>query len=163
MIMKKCKKMMSLLCGLMLICCVSVNANAANFEKANDVVDGSALVSSEYSTVTLENVARGNILNKGTASIGNNGNGEVNVYGAVFGSVVCDKLVLKMTLQRYSNGYWQDVKSFSDTKYDSSLLTKSYNVSVTKGYYYRVKAACVAYKGGTSESKSPVTDGIWID
>lgn len=163
MIMKKYKKMASVLCSLILICCVSLNVNAADFNQTKDIIDGSALVSSAHSTVTLENVDRGNILNKGTASIGNNGNGEVNVYGAVFGSVVCDKLILKMTLQRYSNGYWQDVKFFSDTKYDSSLLTKSYNVSVTKGYYYRVKAACVAYKGSTSESKSPVTDGIWID
>lgn len=79
------------------------------------------------------------------------------------GSVVCDKLLLKMRLQRYANGYWEDVKTFTDTKYNDSLLAKSYNVSVTKGYYYRVKAACIAYKGSTTESKTPMTNGIWID
>lgn len=58
--------------------------------------------------------------------------------------LVCDKMILELTLQRYSNGSWINVKSFSNTAYNTSLLTKSYNVSVTKGYYYRVKAACVA-------------------
>lgn len=113
--------------------------------------------------MTLENIGRGNILNNGTASVSNNGNGEVNVSGSVLAGVVCDKLVLKMRLQRYSGGYWEDVKTFTDTRYNHSLLTKSYNISVTKGYYYRVKAACLAYKGSTMESKTPMTDGIWID
>lgn len=161
--MKTCKKIISLLFSIVLFLSVGVNVKAADFENLGKVVDGSQLLSTKESTVTLESLAKGNILNSGTASLANNGNGEVNVYGAVLGSVVCDKLLLKMTLQRYSGGYWEDVKYFSDTKYNHSMLTKSYNVSVTKGYYYRVKAACLAYKGNTFESKAPMTNGIWID
>lgn len=161
--MKKYKKIISLFFSMLLFFSLGVNVKAADFEDLGKVVDGSQLLDTKESTVTLESLVKGNILNNGTASLANNGNGEVNVYGAVLGSVVCDKLLLKMTLQRYSGGYWEDVKYFSDTKYDHSMLTKSYNVSVAKGYYYRVKAVCLAYKGSTVESKSPMTNGIWID
>lgn len=128
-----------------------------------DMIDGSILSEESESEVTLINPMRGNILNQGTAKITNKGNGVVNVYGAVFGSVVCDKLILDMTLQKLQNGIWVDVQYFSDTAYNQGYLTNSYNVSVTKGYYYRVKAACVAQKGSTSESKLPITNGLWID
>nr|WP_297873093.1 DUF6147 family protein [uncultured Blautia sp.] len=161
--MRKCKRIVSLFLSMFLFFSVGVNVKAANFEDLGKVVDGSRLLNTKESTVTLENLARGNILNNGTASVANNGNGEVNVSGSVLAGVVCDKLLLKMTLQRYSGGYWEDVKYFTDTRYNHSLLTKSYNVSVAKGYYYRVKAACLAYKGSTVESKSPMTNGIWID
>lgn len=161
--MKRSKKIMSLFLGLLMLFNVGINVKADSFEDSGKVVDGSRLLHTNEATVTLENVSRGNILNNGTASIANNGNGEVNVYGAVLGSVVCDKLVLRMTLQRYSNGSWKNVQSFSDTRYNHSMLTKSYDVPVTKGYYYRVKAVGVAYKGDITESKMPITNGIWID
>lgn len=161
--MRKQKKIISFFLIIFLFFSVGANVKAADFEDLGKVVDGSKLLNAKESTVTLENIAKGNILNNGTASLSNNGNGEVVVYGAVLAGVVCDKLLLKMTLQRYSGGYWEDVKYFSDTRYDHSMLTKSYVVRVTKGYYYRVKAACLAYKGSTTESKSPMTDGIWID
>ena len=161
--MKKKKKIISFFLIVLLAFNIGTSVEAADFNDLGKIVDGSELVNENKSVVTLESIAKGNILNNGTASIANNGNGEVNVYGAVMGSVVCDKLLLKMRLQRYANGYWEDVKTFTDTKYNDSLLAKSYNVSVTKGYYYRVKAACIAYKGSTTESKTPMTNGIWID
>ena len=161
--MRSGKKIVGLVCSLMLFFSIGINVKAAGFDELGKVIDGSELTMDRESTVVLENVAKGNILNKGIASVANNGNGEINVSGSVLAGVVCDKLVLKMRLQRYSGGYWEDVRTFTDTRYNHSLLTKSYNISVTKGYYYRVKAACLAYKGSTMESKTPMTDGIWID
>lgn len=161
--MRSRKRVASLICSIILFFSMGISVKAADFEDLGKVVDGSKLTIDKESTVSLENIARGNILNKGIASIANNGNGEVNVSGSVLAGVVCDKLLLKMTLQRYSGGYWEDIKYFSDTRYNHSMLTKSYNVSVAKGYYYRVKAGCAAYKGSTTETKMPITDGIWID
>lgn len=132
-------------------------------EVAGKIVDGSELTQNNTATAISDNSARGKYLNEGVARVTDNGGGSVNVYGAVIGSVVCDKMILELTLQRYSNGFWINVKSFSNTAYNTSLLAKSYNVSVTKGYYYRVKAACIAQKNGASESKMPVTDGILVD
>lgn len=157
------KKIICLFFSFLLFFNIGVNVHAEGLNDLGKVVDGSILLNTNESTVTLENVAKGNILNNGTVSVGNKGNGVVNVSGSVLAGVVCDKLLLKMTLQRYSDGAWRYVQDFTDTRYNHSLLTKSYNVSVAKGYYYRVKAACLAYKGSITESKSPMTDGIWID
>lgn len=157
------KKIICLFFSFLLFFNIGVNVHAEGLNDLGKVVDGSILLNTNESTVTLENVAKGNILNNGTVSVGNKGNGVVNVSGSVLAGVVCDKLLLKMTLQRYSDGAWRYVQDFTDTRYNHSLLTKSYNVSVAKGYYYRVKAACLAYKGSVVESKSPMTDGIWID
>lgn len=128
-----------------------------------EVVDGSLLTNENSSESILYNPARGNILNSGAARISNNGNGSVNAYGAVIPAVKCDKLRLEMTIQRLVGGSWANVKSYSDVAYNSSLLSRSYNYSVAGGYYYRVKAACIATKGGTTETQMPVTNGIWVD
>lgn len=132
-------------------------------DSLGETVDGSLLTDEKSSEVDWQNPLRGNILDKGNARITDKGGGVVNIYGAVFGSVVCDKLILDMTLQRYENGSWVNVKFFEDIAYNQASLSKSYNVSVKKGYYYRAKVACVAMKGSTSESKDPTTDGIMID
>lgn len=157
--MKRVKKIVALLTMVLVITNISMKADVVQAKS----IDDSKLLETPSSTVSLEGITRGKLLNRGTASVTNNGGGSVNVYGAVIGSVVCDKMILELTLQRYSNGSWINVKSFSNTAYNTSLLTKSYNVSVTKGYYYRVKAACVAQKNGASESQMPVTDGILIN
>lgn len=161
---KVLKKVVIFVLAVSLLMGTSSIAYAASSEyNIGDTIDGSILTRDSESEITVINPMRGNILNQGTAKITNKGDGVVNVYGAVFGSVVCDKLMLDMTLQRLQNGIWVDVQYFSDRAYNQALLTNSYNVSVTKGYYYRVKAACVAQKGSTSESKMPITNGLWID
>ena len=127
-----------------------------------DTVDGSLLTEENFSEKVLYNRTRGNILNSGMARISNNGNGSVNAYGAVLPAVQCDTLKLVINIQRLEGGSWVNIKSYTNTASNASLLTKSYNYSVTKGYYYRVKAACIATKGGTTETQIPITNGIWI-
>lgn len=160
--MKNRKKIIKNIIAIVLVFVVNtvVFANEGNF---NMKVDGSLLTNDNCSEISLSVDARGNILNQGTAKVTDNGNGSVNVYGAVLGSVVCDKMILKLTLQRYSDGNWYNIRTFSDTAYNTALLTKSYNVQVTRGYYYRVKAACVAQDGSVTESKTPITDGILVE
>lgn len=147
---------------LMLTLCLTVYAKEAPSEMGESV-DGSTLLKKEYSEVVSNNVLRGNILNRGIARVTDNGNGVVNAYGSVIAAVICDKLQLTLVLQRYNGNSWVDVatKSYSDT--NLGVLSRSFNTTVSKGYYYRVKAACVATDGGTVESQMPITDGIWID
>lgn len=148
---------------IVLVFAVNITVFANGNDLKEDVNDNFELISEKCSEVSLYNSARGNILNQGTAKVTDNGNGSVNVYGAVYGRVTCDKLTLKLTLQRYSNGSWYNIRTFSDTAYNTALLTKSYNVQVTRGYYYRVKAACVAQDGSVTESKTPITNGILVE
>ena len=142
--------------------CMPVYA-AEEIPKLGEIVDGSVLKDDVSSECSLYNPMKGNILNRGVARISNNGDGSVNVYGAVLPAVKCDTLTLKMTIQRLENGSWANVKTYSDVVSNTTYLSKSYNYNVKGGYYYRLKAACVAVKGSTSESLMPITDGLWID
>ncbi len=161
---KYVRKLMAfcLILNLFAICVIPVYATEAplNCEKT---IDGSRLTDEQVAESILYNRSRGNLLNRAVARISDNEDGTVNVYGAVMAGVVCEKLRLEMTLQRLEGNSWKNVTSYSDISYNQSLLTKSYNRSVKGGYYYRLKAACIATKGGTSESQMPVTNGIWID
>lgn len=158
------KKIIGMLLATIMICTMSLTVLAESLpENLGDTVGGSLLTDKDFAEKVIENRARGNILDRGFARLSDNGNGSVNSYGAVMAAVVCDRLELRMTLQRLQGGTWTTVKTFSDTAYNSSLLTKSYNTNVAGGYYYRLKIACVAFDGGTSESQMPITDGIWID
>lgn len=161
---KKVKGILGLLLAVCMFMGMSMTTYASeNNPEVGDIVDGSLLTNETSSEITIYNRARGNILDRGVARISEIGSGQINVYGAVLPSVKCDKLRLEMTIQRLVGGSWANIKSYSDVAYNSSLLSKSYNYSVTKGYYYRVKVACIATKGGTTETQMPVTDGIWID
>lgn len=161
---KAIKRIISVLIMLSMIVVLNVTTFAMDYpENLGDIVDGSVLTNEQTSEKILKSRTRGNILDGGVARLSDNGNGTVNSYGAVMGAVICDRLELRLTLQRLQGGTWTTVKTFSDTKYNSSLLTKSYNTSVAGGYYYRLKAACIAFDGGTSESQMPVTDGVWIN
>ena len=161
------KRKIGKIVGLMLALLMIVGMNTITYASEylpnlGDTVDGSLLTEEDSAERILYNRTRGNILNSGVARISNNGNGSVNAYGAVLPAVQCDTLKLTINIQRLQNGNWVNVKSYSSTAYNSSLLTKSYNYTVTKGYYYRVMAGCVAIKGGTTETQIPITDGIWI-
>ena len=161
---KYVRKLMAfcLILNLFAICVIPVYATEAplNCEKT---IDGSRLTDEQVAESILYNRSRGNLLNRAVARISDNEDGTVNVYGAVMAGVVCEKLRLEMTLQRLEGNSWKNVTSYSDISCNQSLLTQSYNRSVKGGYYYRLKAACIATKGGTSESQMPVTNGIWID
>lgn len=157
--MKKNRSMISTMLALVLMICVNTTVFAGTTEQ---YADGSLLLNSSVSEVSTDIQPKGNILDQATIRLSDNGNGSVNVYGTVFGSVTCDKIILKMTVQRYSNGNWYNVRTYSDTAYNTSYFTKSYNLQVTRGYHYRMKAACVGYKNGVTESKTPITDGIYI-
>ncbi len=158
--MKKDRKVISIIVAFVLMVCVNTTVFADTTEK---YVDGSLLLDMSVSEASTNIQPKGNILDQATIRLSDNGNGSVNVYGAVFGSVTCDKITLKMTVQRYSNGSWYDVRTYSDTAYNTSYFTKSYNLQVVRGYNYRMKAACVAYKNGVTESKTPITNGILVE
>ena len=153
------KKLICSIIAVILVYSINLNVYASSDVKR---VDGSVLTNEMSSEVTYESLQKGNILNRVIGRITNNGNGSVNIYGSVYGSSTCDKLTLDMTLQRLVNGSWINVGSFSNTEKNNSYMIKSYNISVTKGYYYRLKLVGVATKGSTTESQTGITDGLLI-
>lgn len=158
--MKKIRKI--ILMTLLGVCMFTVQVSAAGLDELGKTVDGSVLTNNQVAEKTETNYGRGNILESGTVGISNNGNGTVNIHGSALCYVTCDKIIVDLTLQQYKNGSWYNYGTYPATVYNNSMLTRSYNVPVTKGYYYRVKGACVATKGSTTETKAPVTNGLWI-
>lgn len=162
--MKLVKRLLGTLLAITITFSLNVTSVLADgLEDLGMVVDGSELTNQNMAEDVQNTLTKGNILGQGTARITDLGNSTVNMYGAATAYVTCDKIMMKLTLQRYSGGTWTNVKTYESTVYNESMLTRSYNVSVAGGYYYRVKGACQAQKGGTTESKTPTTDGIWID
>ena len=139
----------------------SISASADGLEDLGKEVEGSILTNEESAEAIWQNVARGSILNQGIGKITNIGNRTVNIYGATMAHVTCDTLIVKLTLQQYDGG-WINYATYGDTATNASSMSRSYNVKVKGGHYYRVKAACVAKKNGSSESQGPITNGIWI-
>lgn len=161
--MRKVKKVLRALIIGALIMNISVfNVYADGLDDLGKVVDGSVLTNQSTSKDVQPALTRGNYLNQGTAQITNLGGGKVNAYGATLCHVTCDRITLSITLQRYSGGYWNNVETYEYSANNSSSLARSVNVSVAKGYYYRVKGLSTAKKGSTVESHMPITDGIWI-
>lgn len=140
----------------------SVSASAAGLEELGKEVDGSILTNEESAEAIWQNVARGSLLDQGIAQISNLGNRTVNIYGATLAYKTCDKLIVKLILQQYDGG-WVNYGTYGDTSTNALSMSRSYNVKVKGGHYYRVKAACVAQKSGNSESQVPITNGIWIE
>ncbi len=140
----------------------SISVSADGLEDLGKEVDGSILTNEESAEAIWQNVARGSLLDQGIAKITNIGNRTVNIYGATLAYKTCDKLIVKLTLQQYDGG-WVNYGTYGDTATNAASMSRSYNVKVAGGYYYRVKAACVAQKSGNSESQVPITNGIWID
>ena len=162
-VIRKLKKSVVAMLALSLFLAVSsVSASADGLEDLGKEVDGSILTNEESAEAIWQNVARGNLLDQGIAKISDIGNRTVNIYGAVLAYRTCDKLILKLTLQQYDGG-WVNYGTYGDTSTNASSMSRSYNVKVKGGHYYRVKAACVAQKSGNSESQVPITNGIWIE
>lgn len=161
-VIRKLKKSVVAMLALSLFLTVSsISASADGLEDLGKEVDGSILTNEESAEAIWQNVARGSILNQGIGKITNIGNRTVNIYGATMAHVTCDTLIVKLTLQQYDGG-WINYGTYGDTATNASSMSRSYNVKVAGGHYYRVKAACVAKKNGSSESQVPITNGIWI-
>lgn len=162
-VIRKLKKSLAAMLVLSLFLTVSsVSASASGLEDLGKEVDGSILTNEESAEAIWQNVARGSILNQGIAQISNIGNRTVNIYGATLAHQTCNKLIVKLTLQQYDGG-WVNYGTYGDTATNAASMSRSYNVKVAGGHYYRVKAACIAKKNGSSESQVPITNGIWID
>ncbi len=161
-VIRKLKKSVVVILALTLFLTISsISASAAGLEDLGKEIDGSILTNEESAETVWQNVARGSLLDQGIARITNIGNRTVNIYGAALAYKTCDKIVVKITLQRYDNG-WVNCGTYGDTVYNVASVSRGYNIKVTGGYYYRAKAACVVQKSGTSESQVPITNGIWI-
>lgn len=83
-----------------------------------------------------------------SASIGVNSSGKASCYSFVETANSSYTIYLNITLQRYKDGYWTPVKTWSGSGTGEVTMDKSWYV--TSGYYYRTAASATVYTSGGS-------------
>lgn len=108
-------------------------------------------------------LTRGNHLSFGRSKISKLSSHEVNIYGLSQCHHVCDKVYLTMALEWKVNGEYGTYKIWDLTKENATSFSRSYNVIVPSGHYYRLRGYHAAYDGGVRESTTTLTQGILVN
>lgn len=110
---------------------------------------------------TSYSLLRGNNLNHGSAKITKLSSYEINIYGLTQCHHECDKVWLELYLEQKNNGSYSTYKYWQYEDSNVTSLSKSLNVVVPSGHYYRVRGYHAA-KDGSKESTETLTSGIWV-
>ena len=132
-------------------------------------VHASSLLDKITESETLKDVAedisysrlKGNNLNYGSAKISKLASNKINVYGLTQCHRFCDTVYLDLFLERKENGSYSTYKYWKFTAENVTSLSKSINVIVPSGYYYRIRGYHAA-KDGSKESTTTLTSGILV-
>lgn len=119
-------------------------------------------ITGDYAEDTQYNFARGNLFNYGRSTITKLASNKISVSGTTMAHKYCDTLYLYFYLERKVDGVYDTYKywTYSDTNtYDLSV---GMTVLVPSGYYYRVRGYHAAVDDGVRESRTTLTNGIYI-
>lgn len=115
----------------------------------------------DFAEDTSYSLLRGANLNFGSVKIQKLSSNEINIYGLTQCHHECDSLYLYLYLERKVDGSYGTYKSWKFTDSNKTSLSKSLNVAVPSGYYYRVRGYHAA-KDGSKESTTTLTSGIKV-
>lgn len=156
---KMLKKLMILAVAGMMTAGMGVSTQAADLtDPLGTETDADYSEDISYST----SLARSNHLNCGVSTISRLSSNEVNITSTTQGHHECDKLWLNMYLERKVDGVYSTYKYWEFTALNSTSLSRSMNVIVPSGYYYRLRAYHAAKEGTTKESTTTRTQGILV-
>ena len=106
---------------------------------------------------------RGTYLNSGTSVIVRAGTNKINISGATTAAQVCDKVRLVLFVERstsYATGY-STYRTYTYTADNVYQLGKEIsNITVERGYYYRVKGVHSVTENGVIEATDTLTDPL---
>ena len=121
----------------------------------------------KYEDITSENESRaqmelgtyGVYLLKGEAIIAETGSGKIAAGGSTSAAKKVNKITVGVRVQQKKNGTWYNYTTWSKTLTNTTYVSTSKELTVPKGYYYRVLTTHSAQTDGSTSS----TGGIWID
>ena len=134
------KKLILLLAIISMLGCNVCYIYAEN----NELIEKITETEDDYAEDTVYSMLRGNNLNYGTTQATKVSSHELN-----------------LSLERKVNGTYETYKTWKYTSSNATNLTKSINVIVPRGYYYRVRGYHAA-KDGSKESVNTLTKGVLI-
>ncbi|MGB9904902.1 MAG: DUF6147 family protein [Desulfotomaculales bacterium] len=89
--------------------------------------------------------------------------GKVTIYGKTSASQAVERILLRLTLQKWNGSAWGDLASWQFEDFYVSSVSGSKTVQVSSGYYYRVKGFHQVMENGTSESANSFSGYILVD
>ena len=156
------KKLFGLMLSVMIFAtCLGARVQAA--ETIYPMVQHTYTATEDFASDDWMTVQRGAYLGNGTSSISKPDSTHINISGCTNATRTCDKVRLNLYVERstsYATGY-STYKSYiysADNAY--SLVKAVSNISVEKGYYYRVKGVHSVQEGSTIETTDSVTNPI---
>lgn len=132
-----------------------------------DEEEGADEITSEETTEdfaedTSYSLLRGTNLNLGSIKIKKLASNEIGIYGLTQCHKKCSKVYLSIYLERKVNGSYGTYKYWNFTANNVTSLSKTLDVAVPSGTYYRVRGYHAASNGGLKESTSTLTSGIMV-
>ena len=164
--MSKRKKLLGLLMAVGLSVGMSVTPVMAETTSILDEITEEKFTDEEttedFAEDTSYSVLRGTNLNFGNVKIQKVNSGELAIYGVTQCHKKCSKLYLSLYLERKVNGSYGTYKYWEFTGNNATSLSRTIDVIVPSGTYYRVRGYHAASNGGLKESTSTLTSGIMI-
>lgn len=155
--------------GLLMVC--SAQLVFAQSDSLIDAIldeeEGADEITSEETTEdfaedTSYSLLRGTNLNLGSIKIKKLASNEIGIYGLTQCHKKCSKVYLSIYLERKVNGSYGTYKYWNFTANNVTSLSKTLDVAVPSGTYYRVRGYHAASNGGLKESTSTLTSGIMV-
>lgn len=116
----------------------------------------------DFAEDTSYSLLRGANLNYGTAKIQKLSSNEISIYGLTQCHHECDTLYLYLYLEQKVDGYYGTYKFWEFTASNQTSLSRTINVKVPSGYFYRIRGYHAA-KDGSKESTTTLTSGILVN
>ena len=159
--MSKRKKLLGLLMAAGLSVGMSVTPVMAETTSILDEITDEE-TTEDFSEDTEYYPARSTNLNFGTVKIQKVNSGELAIYGLTQCHKKCSKVYLSLFLERKVNGSYSTYKVWEFTGKNVTSLSRTIDVIVPSGTYYRVRGYHAASNDGLKESASTITQGIMI-
>lgn len=128
---------------------------------ADSLLDTVAETTDDYAEDTNYSILRGNNLNFGNVKIQKVSSNEIAIYGLTQCHHACDEVYLYLYLERKVNGSYGTYKYWKFETTNATSLSRTIDVAVPSGTYYRVRGYHAA-KDGSKESTSTLTQGIMV-
>ena len=159
--MSRGKKLLGLLMAVGLSVGMSVTPVLAETTSILDEITDEE-TTEDFSEDTEYYPARSTNLNFGTVKIQKVNSGELAIYGLTQCHKKCSKVYLSLFLERKVNGSYSTYKVWESTGKNVTSLSRTIDVIVPSGTYYRVRGYHAASNDGLKESASTITQGIMI-
>ena len=159
--MSRGKKLLGLLMAVGLSVGMSVTPVLAETTSILDEITDEE-TTEDFSEDTEYYPARSTNLNCGNVKIQKVNSGELAIYGLTQCHKKCSKVYLSLFLERKVNGSYSTYKVWEFTGKNVTSLSRTIDVIVPSGTYYRVRGYHAASNDGLKESASTITQGIMI-